>query len=287
MNNLRQIFRLAPVIILFLLQSCSGAKNMQSDPVSTGNWQETPLFVDGDESDWQQPLSFNDTKLGIAYTVTNDTANLYIRLIATNDETISRIIYGGLTVYLNNHGVKETAGAAGISFPTGNMKRQKNNLLNDRAGYRESKRVAVDAVQDYALFGFPNSKTQENYDLSRANPEGIRVQIGLNRSGALVYEASIPLTAFLGKNDILNMGRRSLAVGWVLEPLPPDMIQSGNRGGGVSIGGGIGMGSFGGGSGMGISIGSGSLGRIGGGRQAKPIKIWKELLLAKAPANKA
>ncbi len=279
MRKIRNSIIQMGVILLFI--SCSGTKNAnQSELVNNGNWQETPLSINGDDGDWSQPLTFSDSKLEMNYSVSNDKENLYIRLISGNNETIQRILYGGLTLYLNNHGVKDIAGAVGISFPTGNMKNRKGNLLNDRAEYRQNKRVAVDAVQDYALFGFPTMKTQENFDLSSDNPESIRLGIGLNNAGALIYEVKVPLVSFLTKNEVLNAGRKSFAVGWVIEPLPPGMNDRGS-GGGVSIGGGIGMGTFGGGSGMGISIGSGALGRIGGGRKGKQVKIWKEMLLAK------
>lgn len=271
---------------ILALVSCAGSKNAsQTEPANNGSWQETPLYINGDDGDWSQALAYSDAKLEMNYSVSNDLENLYIRLITGNNETISRILYGGLTLYLNNHGVKDIAGAAGISFPTGNMKNHKGNLLNDRAEYRQNKRVAVNAVQDYSLFGFPSVKTQENYDLSNENPEGIRLGIGLNNAGALVYEAKIPLVSFLSKNDIMLAGRKSFAVGWIIDPLPPGMNNRAG-GGGISIGGGIGMGSFGGGSGMGISIGSGALGRIGGGGKGKQVKIWKEMVLAKPFVNK-
>lgn len=223
-----------------------------------------------------------DTKQNLAYSFSNDKDNLYILAATNNETTIQRILSGGLTVYLNSHGVKDEPGAAGIRFPTGNASRQANKMMNDRPEYRQNKHVALDAVQDYSLFGFNTVKTQENFDYGKQNPEGIEVSIGLNGAGELVYEAMVPLSAFLNKNDIMNAGRKSFAIGFVLEPLPP---QSGSRGGGggVSIGGGIGMGTFGGGSGIGISIGSGALGRIGGGRNNKQVKIWREVLLAKAP----
>ena len=95
-----------------------------------------------------------------------------------NETTIQRILSGGLTVYLNNHGVKDEPGAAGISFPTGNMSRQANKMMNDRPEYRNNKHVALDAVQDYSLFGFNTIKTQQNFDYGKTNAEGIEVSIG-------------------------------------------------------------------------------------------------------------
>jgi len=274
---------LVPITVLVLLTACSSSKNSQQyDVVQSGHWQANTLIINGDDSDWIKPLPYIDTKQNLAYSISNDKDNLYILASTNNETTIQRILNGGLTVYLNNHGVKDEPGAAGISFPTGNMSRQANKMMNDRPEYRNNKHVALEAAQDYSLFGFNTVKTPENFDYGKQNPEGIAVSIGLNSAGELVYEAMVPLNAFLNKNDIMNAGRKSFAIGFVLEPLPPQS-GSGGGGGGVSIGGGIGLGSFGGGSGIGLSIGSGALGRIGGGRNNKQVKIWKEVLLAKAP----
>jgi hypothetical protein len=89
------------------------------------------------------------------------------------------------------------------------------------------------------------------------------------------------------RNELGTSSRRTIALGFVLESLPEQGGSRGGRGGGVSIGGGIGMGSFGSGGGIGLSLGSGALGSIGGRKQPKPAKIWQELLLARAaPAGK-
>jgi len=277
----KQFFSIVSMLVIFT--ACSSSKNSQQpDIVQPGHWQSNTLFINGDDSDWVKPLMYLDTKQNLAYTVSNDKDNLYILASTNNETTIQRILSGGLTVYLNNHGVKDEPGAGGISFPTGKITRQANKMMNDRPEYRNNKHVALDAVQDYSLFGFNTIKTQQNFDYGKANAEGIEVGIGLNNAGELVYKAMVPLSAFLNKSDISNAGRKSFTIGFVLEPLPP---QSGSRGGGggVSIGGGIGMGSFGSGGGIGVSIGSGALGRIGGGRNNRQVKIWREIMLAKTP----
>lgn len=271
----------------FFISACSSSKNsQQSDIVQDIHWQKDSLFINGDDGDWIKPLSFQDEKLGFSYTVSNDKDNLYILATSNNESTIQRILRGGLTVYINSHGVKEEAGAAGISFPTGNMVHKEGRMLNDRPELQQNKQVALNAVEDYSLFGFRQIKTPQNFDYGKTNAEGIDLAIGLNAANALVYEAMIPLNSFLLRNELGTASRRNIAVEFVLEALPG---QNGSRGGGggVSIGGGLGFGSFGSGGGIGLSIGSGALANIGGGRkQGKPARIWKELLLARTPASK-
>lgn len=281
-----------PIISSFLIAvviaSCSSAKNSQSaDLVQPIAYQKDTLAVDGDDGDWVKPLPYSDSKLAISYAVTNDKENLYLRITSNNETTIQRVLRGGLTVLINNHGVKEEAGAAGISFPTGNRVQKGDRMLNDKPELQQNKHLALDAVQDYALFGFNTIKTPENFDYGKRNKEGIELAVGLNASNELVYEAAIPYSAFLNKNQLLNPGGKQIAVGFVLDNIPGQQNGRGG-GGGISIGGGLGFGSFGTGGGMGISIGTGSLGRIGGGgnRNGKPSKSWQEIMLARIPAGK-
>lgn len=280
---------LLPVVLpaLFcavLLLSCSTVrKGQESSLVQNSYWQKDSLTVNGDNADWTNSFTFTDEKTGLSCIVSNDRENLYLLAATANETTIQRILRGGLTVYINNHGVKEEAGAVGISFPTGNRIQRGDKLLNDRPELQQNKQVALAAVQDYSLFGFPDIKTPENFDYGKSNPMGIQLAIGLNTTGALVYEAAIPLNSILSKAAALNPGRASIALGLVLENVP-GQPGSGGRGGGLSIGGGLGFGSFGSGGGLGLSIGTGSLGRIGGGnRQGKPTKLWKELMLSRPP----
>ncbi len=287
---LKKNFFFVPVIAVMvtLLSACGSAKNSQeSNLVQNSYWQKDSLAVNGDNTDWTNSFSFTDAKTGLSCIVSNDRENVYVLAATANETTIQRILRGGLTLYLNNHGVKEEAGAAGISFPTGNRIQRGDKLLNDRPELQQNKQVALAAVQDYSLFGFPEMKTPENFDYGKSNPLGVQLAIGLNATGALVYEAAIPLTSFLTKTAALNPGRASIALGFVLENIP-GQPGSGGRGGGLSIGGGLGFGSFGSGGGVGLSIGTGNLGRIGGGnRQGKPTKIWKEMMLSRPPATAA
>lgn len=271
-----------------MLIACGPSRNaQQSDFVEKAYWQKDSLIADGNDGDWSAATLLPDEKLGIQYAVSNDHENLYVQLSSQNEAVIQRILRGGLTVLINRHGVKEDAGAAGIVFPTGNRVQKDGKLLNDRPELQQNKHVALNAVQDYSLFGFRELKTPENFDYGKPNPEGIELGIGLNTAGAVVYEASIPLSSFLTDAERISPARKTVAIGFILDYPPGQGEQRRGGGGGLSIGGGLGFGSFGTGGGLGISIGSGSLGRLGGGnRQGKPTRIWHEFQLAKQPIIK-
>jgi hypothetical protein len=258
--------------------SCgSGRQLSKYESVATVQWQRDSVYIDGNADDWP-PLPFADSKLGIRYGFANDSNYFYIRLISSNELTTQRILRAGLSFTLNNHGIREDNGAAVIVFPTGNRVQNGNRMLNDRPELLQNNRMALNAVADYSLVGFPNSKTPENYDYGKPNPDGIELAVSLNDAGALVYEAAVPLRA-LYSNAPPNVAlRKSLAVALSIDNIPGEAGRRG--GGGISIGGGLGFGSFGTGGGMGLSIGTGSLGRIGGGgSNGKPTRIWQELNL--------
>lgn len=268
------------VAATIFLTACGGPKNLQqAETVQNIPVQKDSLFINGDDADWTEPLNVLDDKLGLTYGLSNDAENLYIRVKATNPSTIQRMLRAGFTVYINSHGVKEEAGAAAISFPTGNPPRNGGRPLNDRPELQQNSHLALNNVQDYSLFGFRKVKTPENFDLDKPNPEGIEVAVGLNPANALVYEAMVPLASFMAAPAGNLLSRRPASIEFVLDNIPGEGGSRGG-GGGISIGGGLGFGSFGAGSGMGVSIGSGSLANIGGRRMGKPSRAWKEFVFA-------
>lgn len=274
------------IAIAAALFSCSSSKQSQgADIIQNIPWQKDSLTIDGSDADWANALNLGDEKQFFNYRFSNDKNNLYIQLSTPNEDAIQRILRGGLTVYINSHGVTEVAGAAGIAFPTGNRIKKDGQMLNDRPELQQDKHIALNAVADYSLFGFKQIKTPENFDYGKPNTEGIEVAVGLMPSNILVYEAMIPLRSFLSAGELNNVNRKSVSIGFVVEDIPG---QPGARrgGGGFSIGGGIGLGSFGSGGGIGISIGSDALANIGGRKKGKPVKKWNTVVFSKEPAGK-
>ncbi len=276
----------AAVILSFIAAAwgCGSARNAeQTTTTAAATWQAQELVINGNDSEWVGSMAFYNEKLKFGYTVSNDRSNLYVRLLTTDPQAQQQILRGGLTVLINSHGVKDEHGAAGISFPTGNLNQQNNTSA--RPELNSNINIALSNARDYSIFGFTNAKTVENYDLGKANPDGIEVGIGLNASNAIVYEAKLPFTAIFNQSGAVNAPGRNIAVGFVLDEIPSEQAARNGRGGGVSVGGGFGFGSFGSGGGIGISIGTGALGGGGRGGKLKQSKIWKELVLAKDPSR--
>lgn len=274
---------------LLLIWGCgSSRQSQQSDAASfqQTKWQDNPIVVDGQDSEWVKPLTYYSKAEKLGYSILSDTANMYILLSTKDEQTQQRILRGGMTVWINTAAEKSDEGAVGVSFPTGSVSpRRKNDPIRDN-----SSQGALKELRDYYLLGFEKGQGMEAFKYGESNSQGIQVDLNFNDVGEMIYEAQIPLRAIYANGNARNYTGRTLAVGFFIEGLPPGYGGGGGGrggGGGVSIGGGLGMGGFGG-SGMGISIGSGSLGRIGGGggngKAGKESKIWQEITLAKPGA---
>ncbi len=266
---------------LLLLGGCSSSKQAADAPLQKSSWQQTPLVIDGSDSDWVQPLANYDRREKMSYAVTNDNEHLYLRLSTNDEQTQQKILQGGLTVWINTHGERTEEKAAGIAFPTGNTHEGGKSILTaGRPEMYKNKIAALDNVKDYSLYGFTRERDMKNYNYGESNEQGVELKIDFNNAGALIYEAAVPLSSLFPKNNGLG---KSIAVGFVLDEAPQQTARRRNGGGGgVSIGGGLGMGSFGSGGGVGLSIGSGALGRIGGGGgRLRQSKIWQLVTLAK------
>lgn len=247
-------------------------------------WQHRPLVIDGSDGDWVKPLPYFDSKKKLAYSVSNDRDNIYIQLTTKDELEQRKIVQGGLTVWINGQAEKNETNAVGIGFPTDSRNnRDKSILAAARPDLYTNKRESLNDLKDYSLFGFNKDNAVQYYDYGSSNEAGVQVEINFNPAGELVYEALVPFKAIFPKNSSPTAGNRSIAVGFVIEGLPPQPGMRNGGGGGISVGGGLGMGTFGSGGGLGVSIGSGSLGRIGGKSERqlyKQTKIWQVLPLA-------
>jgi hypothetical protein len=284
------LFLLMPVVFTV---SCRSSKSAASSPDNTqgGNWQKQALVIDGSDSDWIRPLPGLESTEKLTYAMTHDGENLYI-LISTRDPAEqNKILSGGMTVWINNQANKTNDEAIGLGFPLDpHNDREKQLMAEARPQVYKDRSAKLDDADAYELYGFSRQEPIAHYDYGVENKEGVQVRMNYNPSGDLVYEASVPLrNVFPKANNAHYYTGREIAVGIFIEgiPAPPGSKGGGGGGGGVSIGGGLGFGSFGSGGGLGISIGSGSLARLGGkkGSAYSPKKIWHVMTLDKAPAR--
>ena len=273
------------LIFLSLAGGCRSSRNDQATSSSQpGNWQQQPIVIDGSDNDWAKPLPYTDRKEKLSYAVSNDKDNVYILVSTRSPQEQQKIIQGGMTVWVNNQAEKNESTSMGIGFPLDSRKNRDRELMAQaRPDLYKDKSITLDDLKEYSLYGFKNESI-ENYEYGQNNEEGVQVRIDYNKEGDLIYEASVPLSAIYPQNTSHNFAGKTVAIGIFIEGLPPNTaVRQEGGGGGVSIGGGLGVGSFGSGGGVGLSIGTGSLGRIGGkDRQLYQLsKIWQVMPLGR------
>jgi hypothetical protein len=253
------------------------------------NWQRRPLTIDGSDKDWAKPLPWFDKTEQLSYSVTNDGQYVSILMSTKNPQEQQKIIQGGMTVWINTHADKTISDAKGIGYPLDKHNdRERNIMAQARPDKYKQKPVTLEDQKEYELYDFNRNKdsTIENFTYGGDNPTGIQMRMDFNETGELIYEAAIPLSAiFTGGGATAYIGK-SIAVGFIIEGLPPNAnVPRGQSGGPeIGVGGGLGFGSFGSGGGIGLSIGTGSLGGGRGGSNKQLFRqgqVWQVVELAR------
>src|SRR5262249_35900527 len=72
-----------------------------------GNWQASPVVVDGDSKDWPAPYPNYDSKAMVAYATSNDRQFLYMTMETGDDLTQVKILKQGMTLSIDTNGRKE------------------------------------------------------------------------------------------------------------------------------------------------------------------------------------
>jgi hypothetical protein len=267
-----------------MLSGCGPSRNSQVANLSASGWQQTPLTIDGSDSDWIKPLPGYISSEKLSYAISNDGANLYILLSTKDAQQQQKIVQGGMTIWVNPKADKSIGDAVGIGYPLDTRNDHDHNLMEEAQPDRYSHKPArLEDRKEYSLFGFVRDSIG-TYTYGDDNPQGVNMRMDYNNTGELIYEASIPLVAlFPTHNPSASYAAKSVAVGIFIQGLPPGS-EVPREGGGptVGVGGGVGFGSYGGGGAVGISIGIGTT--IGGGGRNKQLSresdIWQTVQLA-------
>lgn len=282
---MRSAFIQVAVVMLCagLLTRCGSSRNSQTANLSASTWQQTPLTIDGSDSDWIKPLPGYFSSEKLSYAISNDGANLYILLSTKDPQQQQKIIQGGMTVWVNPKADKSIGDAVGIGYPLDSHNDRDRTLMEEAQPDKyPHKTPRLEDRKNYALYGFVRDSI-ETYTYGDDNPQGVSMRMDYNNSGELIYEVSVPLIAlFPMHNPSSSYAAKSVAVGFIIQGLPPGAdIPRGGGGPAIGVGGGVGFGSYGSGGGVGISIGVPIGG--GGGRNkqlSKDSEIWQTVQLA-------
>ncbi len=165
---------------------------------SSSKWQNNPIIIDGDASDWETMPRFFNSDANVQYEIRNDAKNLYIILKSTDKATQMQLQQAGFSVIfkLKNQSVSK----CNITFQApkmGNipvMEKQNNN--KDRLIAKDAAKPERMMKDSATLDGFMYSNgiiTGENH-----GTEGICFAKSKGNRDQIVFEIQIPLREFFG-----------------------------------------------------------------------------------------
>ncbi len=257
-----------------------------------GNWQVTPIVIDGDNKDWPSPYPEYDEKAMLGYAVSNDKNNLYITVETGDAATQLKILHEGLTVWIDRTGEKSEETAINFPLPVVYAKGAQtvkddeakrpgqSQSLEGQGGSRDQKqrmyledkvRALLPKADQYSLQGFKSCNLQ--YAITEKDSCGIEVKIGLDANNELIWEAVIPFKSFYFKPELTRPDKgKVLTVCFETtgSKRPAGQANGNNgRGSGMAMRPSVGIGGFGG-MGMGMRMGGGGGGYRGGNRGGSP-----------------
>lgn len=284
-------FNIFLLCTLLSLQACSSAKHTDKQKKLPGDWQQTPVVVDGNSNEWPSPYPNYDSRAKVGYATSNDRDNLYITVETGDEYTEMKILKAGLTVWIDTDGGKQQQMAINYPLQDDNdpydpSKKDDQQSSSSPSSMRVPElgakiRRALDDATQLTIEGFPGCSG--GFAVAQNNNCGIKVHIGIDEYKELIWEASIPFKAIYGKSQITKADEgKPISVCFAVKAFKKGPSTHGND---VSSGGmNGGMGGHMGGGGMGSHGGGGRRGMNG---QENPrdllfesTKTWKQFGLA-------
>jgi hypothetical protein len=263
---------------LLNIMSCS------SPLLYTSVWQDKPVKVDGKATEWKIPLDYFDDKTKLNFSITNDKANLYFCIRATEDETQKGIIHTGLQICIDTTGGKKND--VGIQFPiierSASSIESSSHKHNQSSSYDPSDETpAANTLKGHyagtskqiRLTGFTNAT---NGLAEVPNMYGINACLNWDTNNIMIYEVCIPFSTFYKASLSSSDTSKVLGVSFIVSVTPKN--NGGGEGGGHGGGGMGGSGMGGGGGGMGGGMGGGGHGGGGHGGGGGGVSSGPEVL---------
>jgi len=246
------------IIIISLFVACTNTL------YNSSSWQSKPVTVDGQLTEWPNPLRFYDQETGLNYSISNDHYNLYFCCSISNEFLQSKILHSGLDFGIDTLGKKSFG--VGFRYPVG-ISADKNpgtennpNARSDASGksarHSDYKLKLLAEAREMELAGF-KSHLGKIISLSPPSNTGISAAINFDERGVMNYEAVIPFSTFY-KNELTPKDSNTI-FNYQIKINPDTRINNGGNGGSSNGGGGMHHGGMRGG-GMGGMRGGGMRG---------------------------
>lgn len=199
-----RLFKGTAILFAGMLISCHTSK-----PTAKSVQAPThPIVVDGYNNDWPSPYPYSDINAMISYAITNDANNLYLTIETNNPKGQLKILNAGMSVWIDTTGAQNRKTA--IIYPAINEHAQipVNRMSGEHStGEDQDTRIQMRAkslledARELTLEGFRDCNTSFNIDANNFCKIKVRVAID-SSSNNMVWEASIPFKALLGKDQI-------------------------------------------------------------------------------------
>jgi len=277
--------------------SAEKALAQHADPDEDVNlWMPQPVVVDGNSSEWHEPLNNYNTPTQLAFALANDQQNLYLIIESLDAATTGKLLRGGLTLNINTAGKKKDG--IKLNFLGMQQPPPPHSGQSDSVQHPEPEMIhhpnpehapGVTAIQVSGFSQIPDGA------LPVPNKEGIQIAAAFNKQRDYICELSIPLALLELKGNEGKAIAYNIKINASNRPEHPESGKRPPEGGGRS--GGMGSGRMGGGmgGGGGMPHGGGG-GRPGGGMHggmdaersgagSKSSDFWIKYELAKPTAS--
>jgi hypothetical protein len=241
--------------VLLGFSSCGVFSRSGKTPASMpGQWQASPIVIDGDSKDWPSPYPKYDAKAMVAYATSNDGKNLYISMQSGDELTQMKILKQGLTVSIDTTGRKEAQLHINFPMPSDNdiievakQEEGMNRSMGMPRGKKLEQKLATAAknANQLSLEGFAGCSG--GYASTQTNACGIKVMMRMDEFKELVWEAVVPLKAIYHKDSITAADAgKPISVCFAVKAFKPTGIKNADNSGpsmANTMGGGAGMNS--------------------------------------------
>ncbi len=157
------------------------------------------IVVDGNLKDWGDSLSYYNPDKKIHYALAQNPENLYFAIRIENRGQQEQAMRNGITLAFNPEGKKKETYS--LTFPSPDQ--DENSLfIMPKADHaiteqqlkqedvEERRKADLLKLRDIQVKGFPDVETDH---ITTANTYGIKTVLQFDDSGALIYEAAIPV----------------------------------------------------------------------------------------------
>ncbi len=163
----------------------------------TAYWKSNSVKIDGEASEWNNPLRFYDAETKLFFAFANDSTNLYLCFQSNDKRNQVKIHMAGMKVYIITKGKEKHKGC--IIYP---LVDPKENFAREELN--EEVEPDIERLKNTFLLQNTNMLTSgfanQNGNYPIHDSVGIHSYLNWNEKNIMTYEIAIPLKEIYGNN---------------------------------------------------------------------------------------